>query len=411
MDIKVGTKVQDLDGIAYEVVEELGMGGQGETFRVCDPTGARRVLKMFAKPSNADRLRVDWLRRRELHRFTELVAGPIAVISDGKALGYVQPSLKGVTLDEHLLRGTYPFEERLWIAASLTRGLAVIESVGASHGDIAPTNVMVRELRAGLPVACLIDLDSMIVSGLPPSGFIGHDYYRAPELLENPNRIPNALSDRFSLGMVLHEWLLLFHPYSTFCAPGTSFAHYARLAQQGGWLADPKGGTRVKVGEPVEVLSPALEFHMRASLDRDAHSRSTPNDWAHALEEAIGSIVSCVRCKNTQVNHEHRTTCPYCAHITATIELVSGTSAVRIDEHETVLGRTTLHGANDAVSTEHVRVARHGVLLRVTDCSRNGTFLRRASEKTWTRLQPGQASLVAPRDSLKLGDKLELTVR
>ncbi len=86
--------------------------------------------------------------------------------------------------------------------------LAALHREGIVHGDIKPSNVMLK--RTGS--AKMVDIGSAFTLDAPPAHFLCTPHYAAPEVLENEECTPR--SDLASLGYVLIEMLAGQSPFA-----------------------------------------------------------------------------------------------------------------------------------------------------------------------------------------------------
>lgn len=102
------------------------------------------------------------------------------------------------------------------IAMAVMRGclgaVAALHREGIVHGDIKPSNVMVK--RTG--TAKIVDIGSAFAIDAPPPHFMCTPHYAAPEVLEHHECTPR--SDLASLGYVLIEMLSGQSPFEGFAA-------------------------------------------------------------------------------------------------------------------------------------------------------------------------------------------------
>lgn len=189
---------------AYEVVRELGKGGQGRTLLVerRDEPGSRYVLKVL-RIEHVD----DW---KQLELFEREVATLAAldhpgiprlvdrIEEDGRTAGIVQTFVEGHTLAEQIAAsgplGAARFErllrECLDILAHLHEQVPPV-----LHRDINPRNVMLGPDRA-----YLIDFGAVRVGGKTDMTSVGTFGYMPPEQLIGR---PVPASDMYGLGMTL----------------------------------------------------------------------------------------------------------------------------------------------------------------------------------------------------------------
>jgi tetratricopeptide (TPR) repeat protein/tRNA A-37 threonylcarbamoyl transferase component Bud32 len=222
----------------YEVIEEVGRGGQGVVYRARQPGLDRDVaLKRLVRGALAT------LPMRE--RFGREIAAAagldhcnvVRVLSyeeiDGQPL-MVMEWVDGVTLGEGTkarrhegtkgarTAGTGDIRETLVLFAQICDGVHHAHQHGVIHRDLKPSNVIVdrlgrpRVLDFGLAAAVNRESHQAVdatIGGGPQ--FFGTIAYASPEhLRENPSAI-EVRSDVYSLGVMLFELLTGQLPYKT----------------------------------------------------------------------------------------------------------------------------------------------------------------------------------------------------
>lgn len=189
---------------AYDVVRELGQGGQGRTLlveRQGEP-GSRYVLKVLRIEHVDDWKQVE-LFEREVATLAALDHPGIPrlvdrIEEDGRTAGIVQTFVEGHTLAEQIAKhgplGAARFErllrECLDILAHLHEQVPPV-----LHRDINPRNVMLGPDRAHL-----IDFGAVRVGGKTDMTSVGTFGYMPPEQLIGR---PVPASDMYGLGMTL----------------------------------------------------------------------------------------------------------------------------------------------------------------------------------------------------------------
>ncbi|MBI4606647.1 MAG: serine/threonine protein kinase [Planctomycetes bacterium] len=211
----------------YEVLGEIGHGGQGVVYRARDPLLDRLVaLKVLQGGWKADP-RVVELFRNEARIAARLDHPHIIQVLDfglEEESPYLTMTLvEGPSLDRLIGRGRpLPVPFALEVLAQTAEALAFAHEEGVVHLDVKPGNVLLRESRRrrgrppessveGLraPHAYLTDFTmARIASEATPGGVSsGTVPYAAPEQLDDSVGSAGPSSDVFSLGVVLHEML------------------------------------------------------------------------------------------------------------------------------------------------------------------------------------------------------------
>lgn len=200
----------------YEVIEEIGRGGQGVVYRARDTRVARQVaLKILDGRLAAD---ADALvrMRREAEIASKLDHPGICVVYDTGvddrrpwvAMRYVE----GRALSAVLRERTGPpcsresLHRDLELVAKIADALEAAHEAGVIHRDVKPANVMVTE--AGQPVVLDFGLardeDAMGPSLTASDAVLGTPAYMSPEQFRAQAGRPDRRTDVWSLGVILY---------------------------------------------------------------------------------------------------------------------------------------------------------------------------------------------------------------
>jgi serine/threonine protein kinase len=201
----------------YQVIEELGAGASGKTYRVRDAFRNRdfavKILQMVPNlsPEAKDQF------CGHLAACAELTHRHIAKVHD---LGEVEA---GIFVAAEWLSGTdlrrfmqenpdLPLGQKLAVIAQVAEGLSFAHSRGIAHGDLKPSNIFVDAARdvGILDFGVAKWLAALIDAGCGPQGLAAN--YLAPEqVLGQPF---DARSDIFALGAILYEFASGTHPFA-----------------------------------------------------------------------------------------------------------------------------------------------------------------------------------------------------
>jgi protein kinase-like protein len=267
----------------YLLLERMCEGGVAELWRARRqdaPQAAELVVKtlhprLFGQPMFADLFAAE-------ARVTRLLSHPgiVRVVDYGtvKRVPYVaMERVDGCDLAT-VLRGL-PDGMRMAADLAVTIALELCRALGhahlwrdkrgkprpLAHGDLSPSNVMLR--RDG--GVTLIDFGAAQVNRHDAAVVIGKSGYLAPELLDQA--APDARSDVFAVGVILHE-LLVGRPLF---AVESQRETLRRLTEA--HVAPPSQSNR-HVTEPLDAI-------VLRALDRDPRRRfASANDMADALE-------------------------------------------------------------------------------------------------------------------------------
>jgi serine/threonine-protein kinase len=200
----------------YELLGEIGRGGQGVVYRARQKSLNRLVaLKLIALGH--------WATETHLKRFrreAEAAASlehprivPIYEIGERDGACYFTMQLvEGGRLDELARQESLPLRRAAELIATLAHTVHYAHERGILHRDIKPGNVLLDP--AGEPhltdfgLARLIENDSTVTS---TAEILGTPSYIAPEQAAGTNTPPTSATDVYGLGAVFYH-LLTGHP-------------------------------------------------------------------------------------------------------------------------------------------------------------------------------------------------------
>ncbi len=189
--------------LRYVVVRHLGSGGIGSTWLVRDLLDDSPVALKLLHHRSTDALAA---LRREFTLLRGLVHPHLARVHDFGSLPlpasaspyYTSDFIDGVAMLD-FARGK-PFEHTLPAVLGALRALAHLHRLGIRHGDVTPSNILVRPDGH----ATLIDLSCAVPLAAPPSDSVsGTPGYLAPEVLQG--LAADARADVFSVGVLLQH--------------------------------------------------------------------------------------------------------------------------------------------------------------------------------------------------------------
>jgi len=200
----------------YQIIDEIGTGAAGTTYRVRDTAGEREVaLKVLYSSTNAsEETKAHFCRN--LASYAELRHPHIAKVLDmGEADGalYIATELlNGIDLRRHFEeRRVLPLEEKLEFIAEILDALTVPHSRGSAHGNLKPGNIFIVAGKN----AKILDfgsgkwLEVILAAGVKPVALFPN--YLAPEqILGEPF---DTRSDLFSVALILYELLTGKYPF------------------------------------------------------------------------------------------------------------------------------------------------------------------------------------------------------
>jgi eukaryotic-like serine/threonine-protein kinase len=200
----------------YELLEEIGRGGQGVVYRAHQKSLNRTVaLKVFGHGP--------WTTEAHLKRFrreAEAAAsldhpGIVPIYEVGERDGQCYFSMKfveGGQLDEVTKRQPIPIRRAVELIAKVARTVHHAHEHGILHRDIKPGNILLD--KNGEPhltdfgLARLVEMESTVTGTLE---VMGTPSYMAPEQAAGEHTKLNRATDVYGLGAVLYQ-LLTAHP-------------------------------------------------------------------------------------------------------------------------------------------------------------------------------------------------------
>ena len=228
----VPEEVEAALGRRYSVGLNIASGGQGAVFRATrtsrpdgTPTNDFVALKLHFDPRQAIRVQreVTALEHISHPHLARLIEHGYCYVGGRKTRYIAYEFIEGQSLRQRLKNGGRLLEsEILPIARDIAAAIAALWSQRIVHGDIKPSNIMLRESNGG---AILIDLGVLrffeeegATRPLRPTGYLSPDLvrpwgtvgYLSPE--QARGEMLSCASDIFSLGVVMVESLQGWHP-------------------------------------------------------------------------------------------------------------------------------------------------------------------------------------------------------
>jgi eukaryotic-like serine/threonine-protein kinase len=264
----------------YELEELVGTGGMSSVYRAHDRLLERKVaIKILHEHYTRDEDYVERFRREA--RAAAKLSHPniVTVIDRGEADGrqfivfeYVDGKNLKQLVEE---QGRLPVRTALELAIEIGRALSFAHAGGLVHRDVKPQNVLLGNGDVKVTdfgIARSLD----VKSGLTQTGTVmGTSDYIAPE--QATGKHVDALSDEYSLGIVLYELLAGAPPYT-----GDSFVAVAMRH-----LNDPVPSV-VEVRPDVPLR---LDAALRKAMAKDPADRfPSMAEFVRELEECLAGL-------------------------------------------------------------------------------------------------------------------------
>ncbi len=265
-DTKKGKRAAELLGELgdYELLEEVGRGGQGVVFRARQKSLNRTVaLKVISLGQ--------WASKAHLKRFrleAEAAArlehpGIVPIHEVGERDGQCYFSMKfveGGQLDEVVRRTPISIRQAVELIAKVARTVHYAHEHGILHRDIKPGNILLDQ--KGEPhltdfgLARLVESESTVTRTME---VLGTPSYMAPEQAVGNNAAISSLTDVYGLGAVLYQLLTGQPPF----AGGTTYETIKLLLE-----TEPR---------PPRLLNPKIDRDLsticRKCLEKDPKRR------------------------------------------------------------------------------------------------------------------------------------------
>src|SRR6266542_157768 len=208
----------------YELLEEVGRGGQGVVFRARQKSLNRTVaLKVIGLGQWASKAHLKRFRREAEAAASLEHPGIVPIHEVGERDGSCYFSMKfieGGQLDEIVRREPMPVRQATELIAKVARTVHYAHEHGILHRDIKPGNILLD--AEGEPhltdfgLARLLETESTVTRTLE---VLGTPSYMAPEQALGENAAVSSATDVYGLGAVLYQLLTGQPPF----AGGTTY--------------------------------------------------------------------------------------------------------------------------------------------------------------------------------------------
>src|SRR5207253_1621707 len=208
----------------YELLEEIGRGGQGVVYRARQKSLNRTVaLKVIGLGHWATEAHLKRFRREAEAAASLDHSGIVPIYEVGERDGSCYFSMKfveGGQLDELVKREPMPIRRAVELIAKVARTVHYAHEHGILHRDIKPGNILLD--AKGEPhltdfgLARLVESESSVTHTLE---VLGTPSYMAPEQAVGNNAAISSVTDVYGLGAVLYQLLTGQPPF----AGGTTY--------------------------------------------------------------------------------------------------------------------------------------------------------------------------------------------
>jgi serine/threonine-protein kinase len=208
----------------YELLEEIGRGGQGVVYHARQKSLNRTVaLKVIGLGHWATEAHLKRFRREAEAAASLAHPGIVPIYEVGERDGscyFSMQFIEGGQLDEVVRRQPLPIGRAVELIAKLARAIHYAHEHGILHRDIKPGNILLDE--KGEPhltdfgLARLVETESTLTR---TKEVLGTPSYMAPEQAVGDNAQLTSATDVYGLGAVLYQLLTGQPPF----AGGTTY--------------------------------------------------------------------------------------------------------------------------------------------------------------------------------------------
>jgi serine/threonine protein kinase/Flp pilus assembly protein TadD len=203
----------------YELLEEVGRGGQGVVYRAHQKSLNRTVaLKMISLGSWATEAHLKRFRREAEAAASLEHSGIVPIYEVGEGDGCCYFSMRfveGGQLDQVMKREPISLRDATKLIAKVARTVHYAHEHGIVHRDIKPGNILVdakgEPLLTDFGLARLVEAESTVTR---TKEVMGTPSYMAPEQAVGNNAAVSSATDVYGLGAVLYQLLTGDPPFA-----------------------------------------------------------------------------------------------------------------------------------------------------------------------------------------------------
>ncbi len=311
--LETGFQIKTLLSGTVKVEKFLGEGGQGSVY-LADYNGKIKALKWYKKGSLGtnptafyENIKQNIMRGAPSPDFlwpqdiTEWQDGTFGYVMDLRPEGYYE-------ITEYMLchQRFKSYRTIIDAAMRIVSAFRLLHNSGYSYQDLNDGNFFIHP-QTGKVLIC--DNDNVAPDGTQ-TGIIGKPRYMAPEIVMKKN-MPNSLSDRFSMSVILYILFCLNHPLEgkRYLVAGLTPAMQEKLyGREPLFIMDPNdrsNGPHPQVHRNTLAVWPCLPDYVQqiflASFSQEAlhkpSARPIELDWLNVLTRFRSEIVRC-KCGN-----------------------------------------------------------------------------------------------------------------
>lgn len=217
---------------------------------------------------------------------------------------------------KYIGKNSFGYDKYFRTARNIAKLVDTLHRNGCAHSDIHYKNFLIDAVSCDVDV---IDLDGVVVNDFLPPAVAGLRGFMAPEVYIHDNKLPDILTDRHSLAVLIYYMLLFFNPLTPLRALADSISLQEKLSwgDKALYVEHPDDHSNRPSNYAFEI-SPEKNlskgFYMSSNslpsgLRRLFHStfvenlfvpekRPTAYDYSLALSHAMDELVLCPGCKN-----------------------------------------------------------------------------------------------------------------